>query len=71
MAVDTAKGPTAIRINGKWIVYFDKYKNHSYGAVSSSDLKNWKDISREVNFPDGLRHGTVLKVPRTLLQNLK
>ncbi|MGO4918569.1 prolyl oligopeptidase family serine peptidase [Maribacter spongiicola] len=66
-----AEGPTAIRIDGKWIVYFDKYKNHAYGAVSSSDLKNWEDISDQVSFPEGLRHGTVIKIPRSILKNLK
>ncbi|MDO1513327.1 prolyl oligopeptidase family serine peptidase [Maribacter confluentis] len=66
-----AEGPTAIRIDGKWIVYFDKYKNHAYGAVASSDLKNWEDISDQVSFPVGLRHGTVFKAPRSLLPGLK
>lgn len=66
-----AEGPTAIYIDGKWIVYFDKYKNHAYGAVASSDLKNWEDISDQVSFPEGLRHGTVIKVPRELLSALR
>lgn len=66
-----AEGPTAIYIDGKWIVYFDKYKNHAYGAVASSDLKNWEDISDQVSFPEGLRHGTVIKVPRELLSDLR
>ncbi|HEV8284188.1 MAG TPA: glycoside hydrolase family 43 protein, partial [Chitinophagaceae bacterium] len=28
-----AEGPTAMKINGQWIVYFDKYREHKYGAV--------------------------------------
>jgi len=66
-----AEGPTATQINGKWVVYFDKYINHSYGAVTSTDLKKWTDISEQIQFPEGVRHGTVLKVPRTVLENLK
>lgn len=66
-----AEGPTAIRIDGKWIVYFDKYINHTYGAVSSSDLNNWEDISDQIHFPEGTRHGSVLKVPREILSVLK
>lgn len=57
-----AEGPTAIKIGAEWIVYFDKYRNHAYGAVSSSDLINWTDISDKVKFPAGLRHGTVLAI---------
>jgi len=66
-----AEGPTAIRIDGTWIVYFDKYEDHSYGAVSSSNLMNWKDISNQIHFPDGVRHGTVFKVSRGVLKGLK
>ncbi|MBE7171577.1 MAG: glycoside hydrolase family 43 protein [Williamsia sp.] len=57
-----AEGPTAIRKGGQWIVYFDKYTQHLYGAVSSTDLKTWTDISDKVSFPKGLRHGTVFTV---------
>ena len=59
-----AEGPTAVKIGSTWIVYFDKYRNHQYGAVSSIDLKNWKDISDEISFPAGLRHGTVFKISK-------
>lgn len=54
-----AEGPTVIKIDGKWIVYFDKYTEHKYGAVQSTDLKTWTDISDQVSFPKGTRHGTV------------
>ncbi|HKC64733.1 MAG TPA: glycoside hydrolase family 43 protein, partial [Pyrinomonadaceae bacterium] len=27
-----AEGPTVIKIDGRWIVYFDRYKDHRYGA---------------------------------------
>ncbi len=59
-----AEGPTAIKIGAEWIVYFDKYTQHSYGAVSSSDLKTWTDISGKLNFPKGARHGTVFTIIR-------
>lgn len=57
-----AEGPTAIKINGKWTVYFDKYRDKRYGAIQSKDLKKWKDISHEVEFPLGTRHGSVFKI---------
>ncbi|MBM1105787.1 prolyl oligopeptidase family serine peptidase [Aurantibacter crassamenti] len=66
-----AEGPSAMNINGNWIVYFDKYKNHKYGAVSSSDLKTWEDISDEIKFPEGTRHGTIFKITRNQLKALK
>lgn len=57
-----AEGPTAIKINGRWIVYFDKYMDHKYGAVTSGDLKNWEDISDKISFPEGARHGTIFAI---------
>lgn len=57
-----AEGPTAIKLNNKWIVYFDKYTQGKYGAVISADLKNWTDISDEISFPKGTRHGTVFSI---------
>ena len=66
-----AEGPTPVKIGDNWIVYFDKYVDHKMGAVRSKDFKNWEDISEQVSFPDGTRHGTVFKVPQKVLENLK
>ncbi len=60
-----AEGPTAIKIKNTWIVYFDKYAQEKYGAVSSTDLKTWKDISNQINLPKGLRHGTVFAITQS------
>ncbi len=65
-----AEGPTAIKIGEDWIVYFDKYRKHRYGAVMSKDLTDWRDISDRVSFPGGFRHGTVLAVDRDILDGL-
>ena len=59
-----AEGPTAIKIGDTWIVYFDKYRDHKYGAVSSTDLVNWTDISDKISFPKGTRHGTVFTITK-------
>jgi hypothetical protein len=65
-----AEGPTALRKGNKWIVYFDKYMQHSYGAVESTDLKSWKDVSDKISLPAGIRHGTVLTVTAAELAQL-
>jgi predicted GH43/DUF377 family glycosyl hydrolase len=64
------EGPTVMKINDEWIVYFDMYTKHRMGAVSSSDLIHWTDISDKINFPDGTRHGTVFKVKESVLNNI-
>lgn len=65
-----AEGPTAVKIKDTWYVYFDKYMDHKYGAVSSKDLENWTDISNQVTFPKGLRHGTVFTVSEDFFTTL-
>ena len=65
-----AEGPTAIEINKEWIVYFDKYTQKKYGAVKQTS-KGWEDISEQVSFPEGTRHGTVLKVSSEEINALK
>jgi hypothetical protein len=63
-----AEGPSAIRINGRWHVYFDRYIERRYGLVTSPDLRgDWNDESDRVSFPKDFRHGTVLWVPKRLV----
>jgi hypothetical protein len=65
-----AEGPTTVKLNGNWVVYFDKYRDHKYGAVQSSDLKNWTEISDKISLPPGIRHGTIFKVSNEELKSL-
>ena len=65
-----AEGPTSLQVNGNWIVYFDKYRDHQYGAVTSSDLVHWTDISEKISMPPGIRHGSVFKISRAELEKL-
>jgi beta-xylosidase len=65
-----AEGPSSIKINDTWYVYFDKYVEKKMGAVISKDLKSWEDISDKVSFPDGVRHGTIFEADEKNLQNL-
>jgi hypothetical protein len=65
-----AEGPTTLKIGNNWIVYFDKYRDHKYGAIESTDLKNWTDISDKISVPKGIRHGTIFKVSKVELNKL-
>jgi Glycosyl hydrolases family 43 len=65
-----AEGPTAIKIGGQWIVYFDKYRDRQYGAVTSTDLIKWEDISDKIRMPQGIRHGSIFTVTKNELETL-
>jgi hypothetical protein len=66
-----AEGPTSMKIESYWYVYFDKYIDKKYGAVRSKDFQNWEDVSDLVSFPEGVRHGTILKVSEETFQRLR
>jgi beta-xylosidase len=65
------EGPAPLFVGDELYVYFDKYRNHKYGAVRSDDHgQTWTDISDKVSFPKGIRHGTAFAVERSVLDKL-
>jgi len=69
---DWVEGPTTLEIGGEYYIYFDHYGSPKYyGAMKSSDMVHWQDISQAVSFPKGTRHGTALPVPAAVIQNLQ
>ncbi|MBI5383262.1 MAG: glycoside hydrolase family 43 protein [Verrucomicrobia bacterium] len=69
---DWVEGPSAIQIGGEFLVYFDHYaRPQYYGAVKSRDLRQWEDISKQISFPPGARHGTVLRVGESVVMKLE
>jgi hypothetical protein len=68
---DWVEGPSAIKIKDEYLVYFDHYaRTQYYGAVRSKDLRQWEDCSNKMTFPKGHRHGTVLRIPQRVAQDL-
>lgn len=64
------EGPCALKIGADWVIYFDAYRENVYGAARTRDFKTFTDITKEVSFPDGHKHGTALVVPREILDGL-
>lgn len=65
-----AEGPSPLLVDGYIYVYFDKYREHKYGAVRSKDCATWEDVSDKVSFPKGMRHGTAFTVSRKMVDAL-
>ena len=65
-----AEGPTAVKLGEEWVVYFDKYKEGAFGAIKSKDLKEWQDVSDKISLPEGIRHGSILVVPQSIIDNI-
>jgi hypothetical protein len=66
-----AEGPTSIRVEGKTRVYFDRYTEGKWGAVESSDMTNWTDISDRIQMIPGARHGSIMVVPKRVVDRVR
>jgi hypothetical protein len=64
------EGPCALKIGDDWLIYFDAYREKIYGAVKTRDFKTFTNITSEVSFPEGHKHGTAIQVPREILDGL-
>lgn len=65
------EGPAPLYVGDTLYVYYDMYQKGRYGAVmSTDDGKSWKDVSTEISFPKGTRHGTAFKVDEKYLKAL-
>ncbi|NDW19137.1 glycosyl hydrolase [Dysgonomonas sp. 216] len=66
-----AEGPAPLQVGDYVYVYFDKYRNHTYGAIRSKDMVTWEDVSDSISMPKGIRHGTAFTVSESVFEALK
>jgi hypothetical protein len=64
------EGPCALKIGDDWLIYFDAYRKKIYGAVKTRDFKTFTDVTGEVSFPAGHKHGTAIQVPYSIVDGL-
>lgn len=64
------EGPSIVKVGQDWVIYYDAYTNGYMGGLSSDDLETWAEISGQISFPSGTRHGTVFKVTQDVLDAL-
>mgnify|MGYP000061882109 CR=1 FL=1 len=69
--ISWVEGPSVVQIGDEYVVYFDHYaRPQYYGAIKTRDFKTWEDITGQVSFPRGARHGTVFPVSEAVLEKL-
>jgi beta-xylosidase len=64
---DWVEGPTVLKIDEHWVVYYDEYTRHYFGAIRSKDLQTWEAINDKIRFPEGIRHGTAFEATPEIL----
>jgi len=65
------EGPTVVKTGKDWLIYFDAYGQKIYSAMKTSDFKAFKEVTADVSVPEGHKHGTIIKVKRKLIEELK
>ena len=65
-----AEGPSPLKVGDYLYVYFDKYRDRRYGAVRTKDGASYEDVSDQITFPKGARHGTAFTVKEKVLEKL-
>lgn len=65
------EGPTVIKKDGKYLIYYDAYGDKKYTTLSTVDFKKFEDISSSTTIPEGHKHGTVIRVKKKIIENLK
>ncbi len=66
-----SEGPCAIRLGEEWIIYYDQYiPTQEYGAVSTRDFLTFTPIPERISVPAPHKHGTIIKIKRSLLKGL-
>ncbi|HRG82410.1 MAG TPA: glycoside hydrolase family 43 protein [Chitinophagaceae bacterium] len=69
-SVSFTEGPTVLKTEDQWLIYFDSYQKKIYEAVQTKDFKSFENITENVQVPAGHKHGTILPVKRKIVNQL-
>lgn len=65
------EGPTVIKVKKDYLIYYDEYRKKIYSAMRTRDFKTFEDVTKEISMPDGHKHGTIIKVSKKTITNLR
>jgi hypothetical protein len=65
------EGPTVVKVNDGWLIYYDVYEDKKYSAVKTKDFRTFTDVSDQVDVPKGHKHGTIFRATEKVLEDLK
>ena len=64
------EGPAVAKAGNEYLIYYDQYKDKIYGAMRTKDFKSFDDVTKDVNVPEGHKHGTIFMTNRKILNRL-
>jgi hypothetical protein len=70
LTANLTEGPCGLKIGEDWLIYYESYRAGHYSAMRTRDFKTFKDVTSEMTFPPGLKHGTAFVATREDLERL-
>ena len=64
------EGPTVAKVDGSYIIYYDRYKKYDFGAMQTTDFRTFREVTDSVSIPKLHKHGTIFKAPARLVRKL-
>lgn len=65
------EGPSVVKVDDAWLIYFDAYRKKTYEAVLTTDFIHFEDANDKISIPEGHKHGTIFKADQKVLKTLK
>jgi beta-xylosidase len=65
------EGPAVAKIKNGYLIYYDVYQNKKYGASFTKDFTTFIKADSLISVPAGHKHGTILKVNKKFIRQLK
>ena len=65
------EGPVVFRVGNEWVMIYDHFLDHCYGASRSVDLIHWHAMIDQCRFPPEARHASVVPVSHRVLAQLR
>jgi hypothetical protein len=65
-----SEGPTVLKKDTDWLIYYDNYGAKNYKASKTSDFKHFEDVSSKISLPEGHKHGTITTISQQILKGL-
>lgn len=65
------EGPSVVALDGDYYIYYDAYREHTYGAVKTRDFITFTDAAPEISIPEKHKHGSIFKADARVVEQLK
>ncbi len=67
---DYVEGPSVASLPNGYLIYYDRYKKHDFGASFTTDFIQFEDYADKISVPPLHKHGTIFKASWKIVKNL-